>query len=188
MGSGSSDVGQKAMNEWTTDAHAIKIVEGNIALLDVEALVNAANKHLQLGGGVAGAIRSFGGPSIQEECDRLAPIEVGQAVITGGGNLKAKYVIHAVGPVNGEGDEETKLARATRSSLEIAETKKIKDIAFPAISTGIFGFPIEKGSEIMLRVTMDFLKHRDFPRVVLFCLYGREAYSVFVRTLEKLGR
>jgi O-acetyl-ADP-ribose deacetylase (regulator of RNase III) len=165
----------------------IRIVEGNIAVLKVEAVVNAANKFLQLGGGVAGAIRTYGGPAIQEECDRLAPIDVGQAAITGGGNLKAKYVIHAVGPVNGEGHEEAKLARATLSSLRIARDKKIKTIAFPAISTGIFGFPLEKCSEIMLQAALDFLKKNDFPKEILFCLYGQEAYSVFGKTLEKLS-
>jgi O-acetyl-ADP-ribose deacetylase (regulator of RNase III) len=165
----------------------IRIVEGNIAMLEVEAVVNAANKSLQLGGGVAGAIRTYGGPAIQEECDRLAPIKVGQAVITGGGNLKAKYVIHAVGPVSGEGDEEAKLASAALSSLRIARDKKIKTIAFPAISTGIFGFPLDKCSEIMLRAAADFLKKNDFPKEILFCLYGQEAYSLFARTLEKLS-
>ncbi len=169
------------------DGKKIRIVEGNIALLDVEAVVNAANKFLKLGGGVAGAIRTYGGPLIQEECDRLAPIDVGQAVITGGGNLKAKYVIHAVGPVNGEGNEEAKLASATLSSLRIAKEKKIKDIAFPAISTGIFGFPVEKCSEIMLQAAMDFLRKSDFPKEILFCLYGQEAYSVFLKTLDKLS-
>lgn len=169
------------------DGKKIRIVEGNIALLDVEAVVNAANKFLKLGGGVAGAIRTYGGPLIQEECDRLAPIDVGQAVITGGGNLKAKYVIHAVGPVNGEGNEEAKLASATLSSLRIAKEKKIKDIAFPAISTGIFGFPVEKCSEIMLQAAMDFLRKNDFPKEILFCLYGQEAYSVFLKTLDKLS-
>jgi O-acetyl-ADP-ribose deacetylase (regulator of RNase III) len=101
----------------------IRIVEGNIVFLDVEAVVNAANTQLKLGGGVAGAIRAHGGPSIQLECDRLAPIGVGQAVITGGGNLKAKSVIHAVGPVSGEGDEEAKLARATTSCLNLAKVR-----------------------------------------------------------------
>lgn len=176
------------MTEWTLDGKTIKIVEGNIALLDVEAVVNAANKHLQLGGGVAGAIRAYGGPSIQEECNRLAPIDVGQAVITGGGNLKAKYVIHAVGPMSGEGQEEAKLAGATLSSLRIAKEKKIKSIAFPAISTGIFGFSIETCSEIMIRITMDFLKKNAWPREVLFCLYGQKAFSIFQENLEKLSR
>ena len=165
----------------------IKIVEGNIALLEVDALVNAANKELRLGGGVAGAIRIHGGPSIQEECDRLAPIGVGEAVLTGGGNLKAKYVIHAVGPVQGEGEEETKLACATESSLRIAKDQKFRSLALPAISTGVYGFPLKECSRIMLRVARDFLRESDYPREVVFCLYGEEAYSVFVKGLAELS-
>lgn len=164
----------------------IKTVEGNIALLDVEAVVNAANKHLQLGGGVAGAIRTHGGPSIQAECDRLAPIEVGQAVITRGGNLKAKFVIHAVGPVHGEGEEESKLTRATLSCLQIACERKVRSLAIPAISTGIYGFPLRKCSQIMLQATRDFLRENRYPLEVVFCLYGEEAYSVFRKTLDTL--
>jgi O-acetyl-ADP-ribose deacetylase (regulator of RNase III) len=164
----------------------MRIVEGNIALLDVDAVVNAANKQLKLGGGVAGAIRVHGGPSVQAECDRLAPIEVGQAVITGGGNLKAKFVIHAVGPVHGEGDEEAKLSGATISCLKIAQDRKMRSLGVPAISTGIYGFPLQKCSEIMLRVTRDFLKDNEYPEEVVFCLYGEEAYSVFKRTLGLL--
>lgn len=174
------------MKEWKIGEKILRLVEGNIALLEVEAIVNAANKNLKLGGGVAGAIRTYGGPSIQEECDRLAPIEVGQAVITGGGNLKAKYVIHAVGPVYGEGDEERKLASATRASLEIARDRQIKSIAFPAISTGIFGFPMERCSQIMLPVAIDFLKNFEYPKEVIFCLYGQEAYQIFEATASKL--
>ncbi|MFQ6109650.1 MAG: macro domain-containing protein [Candidatus Aminicenantales bacterium] len=172
--------------EWTIDGKKIRLVEGNIALQEVEAVVNAANKSLILGGGVAGAIRNFGGPSIQEECNKIGTIEVGEAVITGAGNLKAKYVIHAVGPVYGEGDEDEKLARATLNSLRIAHQKKIKDIAFPAISTGIFHFPIQKCSEIMLKVAMEFLEKHDWPQEIVFCLYGEKAYSVFKNTLKKL--
>ena len=172
--------------EWTIDGKKIKLVEGNIALLEVEAIVNAANKSLILGGGVAGAIRNLGGPSIQEECNKIGPIEVGEAVITGAGNLKAKYVIHAVGPVYGEGDEDEKLARATMNSLRIANQKKIKDIAFPAISTGIFHFPIKRCSEIMLKAAMEFLENHDYPQEIVFCLYGEKAYSVFKSTLEQL--
>lgn len=174
------------MREWKLGSKTIRLVEGNIALLEVEAIVNAANKNLKLGGGVAGAIRSFGGPSIQEECDRLAPIEVGQAVITGAGKLKAKYVIHAVGPVYGEGDEERKLASATRRSLEIARDRQIKSIAFPAISTGIFGFPLGRCSEIMLREAIEFCRANDYPHLIIFCLYGQEAYKIFEATAEKL--
>ncbi len=164
----------------------IKLVEGNIVLLEVEAVVNAANKSLVLGGGVAGAIRSYGGPSIQEECNKIGPIQVGEAVITNAGKLKAKYVIHAVGPVSGEGEEEEKLRSTTLASLKIAEEKKIKDIAFPAISTGIFGFPIQRCSEIMLKTALEFLEKNDYPQEIIFCLYGHEAYSVFEKTLEEL--
>lgn len=174
------------MREWKIGEKILRLVEGNIALLETEAIVNAANKNLKLGGGVAGAIRTFGGPTIQQECDRLAPIEVGQAVITGGGKLKAKYVIHAVGPVFGEGDEEAKLASATRSSLEIARERQIESIAFPAISTGIFGFPLERCSQIMLPVAIDFLKKYEYPKIVVFCLYGQEAYHIFEATAERL--
>jgi O-acetyl-ADP-ribose deacetylase (regulator of RNase III) len=176
------------MDEWKTSRKKIRLVEGNIVLLDVEAVVNAANKSLILGGGVAGAIKKFGGPSIQEECNRIGPIDVGEAVLTGAGNLKARYVMHAVGPVYGEGDEEEKLAKATLNSLKLAQERKIKDIAFPAISAGIFGFPIQKCSEIMLKVAMEFLQKNDYPKEIIFCLYGEEAYSVFRNTLEKLSQ
>jgi O-acetyl-ADP-ribose deacetylase (regulator of RNase III) len=174
------------MKEWIYKGRKIRIAEGNIALLDVEAVVNAANRHLQLGGGVAGAIRAYGGPSIQGECDKLGPIEVGEAVLTGGGNLTARYVIHAVGPRMGEGDEAAKLAKATQSSLEIARRNKIQRVAFPAISTGIFGFPLRECSEIMLRSAIDFLKKNDVPKEIVFCLFGQEAHSVFLQALERL--
>ncbi len=176
------------MDEWKVNGRTLSLVEGNIALLDAEAIVNAANTSLVLGSGVAGAIKRFGGPSIQEECDRLAPIKVGEAVLTGGGNLKARYVIHAVGPVFGEGGEDEKLVGATRNSLKIARQKKIKSIAFPALSTGVFGFPIERCAEIMLRAAMDFLRDNDCPECILFCLYGQEALSVFKKTLASLSR
>jgi O-acetyl-ADP-ribose deacetylase (regulator of RNase III) len=175
------------MKELTVNKKKLKLTEGNIVLLDVEAVVNAANRSLVLGGGVAGAIRSYGGPSIQEECNRIGPIQVGEAVATKAGNLKAKYVIHAAGPVSGEAEEEEKLRNATLNSLKIAEEKKIKDIAFPAISTGIFGFPIERCSVIMLKAAVEFLEKHEYPQEIIFCLYGQEAYSVFEKTLEKLS-
>jgi len=178
------------MKEWTTNRKKIKLVEGNLALLDVEAVVNAANKNLVLGSGVAGAIRKFGGPSIQEECDKISPIAVGEAAITGGGRLKAKYVIHAVGPVYGEGNEDEKLEKAIMNSLKIARNKKINNLAFPAISTGIFMFPIKRCSEIMIKAAMDFLKDKENenPQEIIICLYGQEAYRVFQDTLDELSR
>jgi len=177
------------MKEWVTNEKKLKLEEGNLVLLDVEAVVNAANKNLILGGGVAGAIRQFGGPSIQEECNKIGPISVGEAVITGAGNLKAEYIIHAVGPVYGEGDEDAKLANASLNSLRIAKEKKIKSIAFPAISTGIFGFPLKRCSEIMIKAATDFLKNEDneYPKEIIFCLYGQEAFSVFKTSLEELA-
>lgn len=174
------------MDEWMINGKKLRIVEGNIVLLPVEAIVNAANKSLILGGGVAGAIRNAGGPSIQEECNEIGPIEVGEAVVTGGGRLKAKYVIHAVGPVYGEGDEDKKLEKATLNSLKIAQKKKLKSIAFPAISTGIFHFPIKRCSEIMIKAAMDFLKENEYPQEIILCLYGERAYSIFQRTFERM--
>ena len=176
------------MAEWSVNGRKLKLVEGNIVALHVDAIVNAANKSLILGGGVAGAIRNFGGPSIQEECNAIGPIEVGEAVITSGGNLKAEYVIHAVGPVYGEGDEDIKLANATLNSLKIAQKKKIKSIAFPAISTGIFHFPIKRCAEIMIKVAKDFLKTNTHPQEIILCLYGERAYSIFQGTYERMTR
>lgn len=174
------------MEEWTIKGRKLRLVEGNIVQLNVDALVNAANKSLILGGGVAGAIRNFGGPSIQEECNEIGPIEAGEAVMTGAGNLKASYVIHAVGPVYGEGDEDKKLANATLNSLKIASKNKLKSIAFPAISTGIFHFPIKRCSEIMIKVSLDFLKENEYPKEIILCLYGERAYSIFQSTFEKM--
>jgi O-acetyl-ADP-ribose deacetylase (regulator of RNase III) len=174
------------MSEWTIHRKKLRLVEGNIVALQVDAIVNAANKSLILGGGVAGAIRNFGGPQIQEECNAIGPIDVGEAVLTNAGNLKAHYVIHAVGPVYGEGDENIKLANAVSNSLKIAQKKEIKSIAFPAISTGIFRFPIKRCAEIMIKVCMDFLKENRYPEEVILCLYGERAYTIFQKTFERM--
>jgi O-acetyl-ADP-ribose deacetylase (regulator of RNase III) len=136
----------------------LELIEGDITEMQTDAIVNAANAQLTLGGGVAGAIRRKGGPQIQQDCNKIGGTYVGGAVITTGGNLKAKYVIHAVGPRMGEGDEDRKLKNATLNSLKIADEKTIKSISFPAISTGIFGFPIQRCAEIMLETTIDYLK------------------------------
>jgi O-acetyl-ADP-ribose deacetylase (regulator of RNase III) len=127
-------------SEYKINDTDLLLVEGDITDQDTDAIVNPANAMLQLGAGVAGAIREKGGETIQEECDRLGGTYVGGAVMTGGGNLKAKHVIHAVGPRMGEGDEDTKLRNATMNSLLLAEEHDLKSIAFPAIGTGVFGF------------------------------------------------
>ncbi|WP_372897045.1 macro domain-containing protein [Stieleria sp.] len=119
----------------------LELLEADITELEVDAIVNAANEHLKLGGGVAGAIRKRGGPSIQKECDRIGGTPVGTAVITGAGDLPFRHVIHAVGPKMGEGDEDRKLASAVRASLALADRHGLRSIALPAISTGNFGVP-----------------------------------------------
>jgi O-acetyl-ADP-ribose deacetylase len=166
----------------------IALVEGDITELDVDAIVNAANEHLVLGGGVAGAIRRKGGPSIQAECDTIGGCPVGLAAITTGGDLKAKYVIHAVGPRMGEGNEDQKLRNATLNSLALADENKLRSIAFPAISTGIFGYPIEKCAKIMLTATAEYLKGQTALQKVIFCLFGNDAYTVFEAQLRKLKK
>lgn len=165
----------------------IKLVQGDITEMDTEAIVNAANAQLQLGGGVAGAIRRKGGPAIQEECNKIGKTFVGGAVITTGGNLKAKYVIHAVGPMMGEGDEDNKLRNATLNSLILADEKRIKSISFSAISTGIFGYPIERCAQVMLENTIEYLKkHKTKIERIVFCLYTPADYAVFEKKLNSL--
>ncbi len=162
----------------------IRLVKGDITELAVDAIINAANAHLQMGGGVAGAILRKGGQSIQDECDKIGFTPVGQAALTGGGNLKAKYVIHAVGPRMGEGDEDNKLLGATLDSLKIAQQRQLRTIAFPAISTGIFGYPLDRCAKIMLTVTKEFLAKNSIPREVIFCLYDDKAYRIFESVLN----
>jgi len=164
----------------------LELVEGDITECDVDAIVNAANEFLQLGGGVAGAIRRKGGPKIQEECNKIGRIKVGEAVITTGGNLKARYVIHAVGPRMGEGNEDEKLRNATLNSLRVAVENKLRSIAFCAISTGIFGYPIERCAKIMLSNVLEFLKkEKTTIEKVVFCLYGEKPYEVFEAELNR---
>jgi O-acetyl-ADP-ribose deacetylase (regulator of RNase III) len=161
-------------------------MEGDITELDVDAIVNAANAQLILGGGVAGAIRDKGGSSIQEECLKAGGSYVGEAVITGAGNLKSKHVIHAVGPRMGEGDEDSKLENATQNTLQVAIDNKLNSVAFPAISTGIFGFPIERCAEIMISTTKRFLEKNEAPTYVIFCLWGEDNYKIFEKNLSDL--
>lgn len=163
----------------------LELVLGDITEMDTEAIVNAANANLILGGGVAGAIRRKGGPEIQEECNRIGGTFVGGAVKTTGGNLKAKYVIHAVGPRMGEGNEDEKLKNATLNSLKLAYEENIKNISFPAISTGVFGFPIARCAQIMLQTTIDYLKGQTGLEKVVFCLFGQDNFKVFENQLKQ---
>ena len=174
----------------TISKASIELVQGDITDLETETIVNAANGRLKMGGGVAGAIRRRGGPSIQRECDEIlyrhGPVPTGGAVITKGGNLKAKYVIHAVGPRLGEGDEDEKLRRATLNSLKLADEYGLRSMAFPAVSTGIFGFPKDRCAKIMLSTTIEYLKGKTNLNKVVFCLYDTETFEIFKRELQRL--
>lgn len=166
----------------------LELTQGDITHLDTDAIVNAANTALHLGGGVAGAIRRKGGPRIQEACDRIGGIQVGEAVITTGGNLNAKYVIHAVGPKHGEEHEDAKLKDATLNSLILADKSSLKSIAFPAIGTGIFGFPKDRCAVIMLSTTIAYLEGPTKLVRVVYCLYDRNTFDIFKLNLQSLIR
>jgi O-acetyl-ADP-ribose deacetylase (regulator of RNase III) len=163
----------------------LELLDDDITEMQTDAIVNAANDRLILGGGVAGAIRRKGGPEIQQECNKIGGTFVGGAVITTAGNLKAKHVIHAVGPRMGEGNENEKLKNATLNSLKVADENNLKSISFPAISAGIFGFPIERCAEIMLKTTIDYLKGQTGLEKVVFCLFGNDSYNVFENRLKQ---
>jgi len=164
----------------------LELTQGDITDQTTDAIINAANAALQMGGGVAGAVRRMGGPKIQEECNRIGGTHVGGAVITTGGNLAAKYVIHAVGPRRGEEHEDTKLKDATLNSLFLADKNHLKSIAFPAISTGIFGFPRDRCATIMLSTTIAYLEGPTKLEKVVYCLYDQKTFEIFKRTLQSL--
>ncbi|MFQ5481217.1 MAG: macro domain-containing protein [Nitrospinaceae bacterium] len=165
----------------------IELHQGDITESDADGIVNAANSQLILGAGVAGAIRDKGGPGIQEECQRIGHCPAGGAVVAAGHQLKARFVIHAVGPRQGEGDEAAKLRDATRQSLERAEEHGMTSIAFPAISTGVFGFPVGDCARIMLQTVRDHLSGQTGIRRVSFVLFDSGTFQVFAETLQALG-
>jgi O-acetyl-ADP-ribose deacetylase len=167
------------------DSTVLDLLEGDITDLEIDALVNAANEHLQLGAGVAGAIRERGGPSIQEECDRIGGTPVGTAVMTGAGKLRARQVIHAVGPRYGEGDEDRKLSAAVRSALALADRNALKSIALPAISTGTFGFPVDRAARVMLTEIHRYIQGGTKLERVVVCLFGDDTFQTFRRELRR---
>ena len=160
--------------------------QGDVTESDCEAVVNAANTDLMLGAGVAGAIRRKGGPQVQAECDRIGPIALGEAAVTTGGNLKARYVIHAAGMRLGAPVSERSLRDTTRNSLKRATEKGIGSVAFPAIGTGIGGFPIKRCAEVMLEEIRDHLKREQIPQRVEIVLFDDAALNAFEQALENL--
>ncbi len=168
----------------------IEIVQGDIARQpDVEAVVNAANAFLAPGGGVAGAIHRAAGPGLYEECRPLAPIRTGECVITGGHNLPNRYVIHCLGPVYGKDKPEaTLLANCYRNALKLAEEKQIASVAFPAISAGIFGYPLPQAAQVALQTVAQMAPQLRFVKRIRFVLFDAKAYETFARTLAQLGK
>jgi O-acetyl-ADP-ribose deacetylase (regulator of RNase III) len=167
---------------------AIDLAQGDITQQDADAIVNAANTSLLGGGGVDGAIHRAAGPELLQECRTLAGCATGDAKMTRGYRLKAKYVIHAVGPVyrDGRHGEAELLASAYRRSLELAAGHHLKSIAFPAISTGAYGYPVEDAARVSLRTIVNFLLEHDEPMLVRVVLFGTPAYETQRRVLEEL--
>jgi O-acetyl-ADP-ribose deacetylase (regulator of RNase III) len=167
----------------------LEIIDGDITRQDTEAIVNAANEQLRVGGGVDGAINRAGGPKIQEEARKIGYCPTGQAVLTTGGNLKAKFVIHTVGPVykNGVSGEPELLASCYRESLKLASARGIKSLSFPSISTGIFGYPLADAAKTALGTVKAYLKEHPEIELVRFVLFGQEAFTAYAAALEKMG-
>ncbi|MCX8095178.1 MAG: macro domain-containing protein [Caldisericia bacterium] len=180
----------KVLKEESFNEKTIQVVMGDITEEETDAIVNAANRHLSHGGGVAGAIVKKGGLVIQEESNKIiearGPLKTGEAVITTAGNLPCKYVIHTVGPVWGEGDEEEKLKKAIESALQVATENLISSISIPAISCGIFGFPKKRGTEIIYKTVKDYLKKRQTTiKLVRLIGIGDEIPNLFKEAMEE---
>ena len=175
---------------WDIRSTAIELVQGDITLQAVDCLVNAANSRLAGGGGVDGAIHRRGGPAIMAETAEKYPdgCPTGSAVITRAGQLAAKYVIHAVGPVwsGGERREGELLAAAFRRSLELAMEHDCQSIAFPALSTGAYRFPLDRAAEIGLATAAEFLRVNEQPKLVRFVLFDEQALGTFEKAMQRL--
>jgi len=172
----------------TVGRSKLELVQGDITQQDTQAIVNAANSSLLGGGGVDGAIHRAGGPQILEECRRIGGCPPGEARITSGGRLKAKYVIHTVGPIyrdGGHGEPET-LSNAYHNSLALASQRGIQSVAFPSISTGAYGYPIEQAARIALQTAMAYLGAHPEIELVRFVLFGSAAYQAYDKTLKAL--
>lgn len=169
----------------------LELVQGDITALDTDAIVNAANRRLAHGGGVAAAIARAGGPAIQRESTawvrQHGEVRTGSAAITSGGDLKAEYVIHAVGPVY-DASAPVKaaqgLASAVRAALRVAEEHDLRSIALPAISTGIYGYPPAEAAGVMLKAAIDYIRGGTRLERIVFCLYGESTFNIFVKALE----
>ena len=166
----------------------LALVQGDITKEETDAIVNAANSGLRGGGGVDGAIHRAGGPSIMEECRKIGYCPTGQAVVTAGGKLKAKHVIHTVGPVykGGARGEANLLKSAYLESLKQATKKDVKSVSFPAISAGIYGYPLNEAAHIAIKTTIDYMKENKGIELVRFVLFDEKIYNIFSEELRKI--
>lgn len=166
----------------------IQLLQGDITAIEVDAIVNAANNDLILGGGVAGAIRSKGGPAIQQECNKIGAIRVGDAAVTSGGTLKAKYIIHAASMALGSETTANTLRNSVKNSLIKTEQYKITSIAFPAIGTGVAGFPVAGCARIMLDEVISYLDKKPHLQKVYFVLYDKITFQAFREELDAMSK
>jgi len=164
----------------------IELVQADITQLEVDAIVNAANNSLLGGSGVDGAIHRAAGPLLLAECSTIGGCPTGEARITKGYDLKAKHVIHTVGPVwqGGQNNESILLANCYRNSLKLAVENRYSSVAFPNISTGIYGFPKGEAAEIAIREVQSFLDSKNFIKQVIFCCYDNQNYSIYNKILQ----
>lgn len=178
----------EALKEVQVGSVKLRLIKGDLTEADVDAIVNAANSRLQHGGGVAGAIVRKGGHSIQEESSAIGHVPVGGVALTGAGKLKARHVIHAVGPMWGEGNEDAKLRSAVRSTLKLAAERGFKTLAMPAISAGIFGFPKAQCAHLIIEEIQLFVgtEKSSFETVDLY-LMDPEIIGFFENELERIG-
>ncbi|TVR37818.1 MAG: macro domain-containing protein [Bacteroidia bacterium] len=174
----------------TTGYTRLELILGNIAHQpDADAVVNAANAQLRTGGGVAGAIHRAAGPGLENECRPLAPIQPGQAVITGAHNLPNKYVIHCLGPVYGhDKPEDELLADCYRNALRLAEKNRVKSIAFPAISTGVFGYPIREAASIAIETIMKTIPELKEVKLIRMVLFAEKDLEIFREAYKKVSK
>lgn len=168
----------------------VEVVQGDITRQDTEAIGNAANSRLAGGGGVDGAIHRAGGPAILSELKaKYKSCPTGSAVITGGGNLKAKHVIHAVGPIySGSPKDAELLSNAYRASLELCTLHNLSSISFPSISTGVYGYPVEEASRVALKTVKDYLKDHPEIKLVRFVLFDSKTYGTYEEALRELSQ
>jgi O-acetyl-ADP-ribose deacetylase (regulator of RNase III) len=179
--------GEAFMTTRTLNGIVLALQEGDITKVQAEAIVNAANSALAGGGGVDGAIHRAAGPGLMAECRKLGGCPTGSAVATTAGDLSAKYIFHAVGPVyNARPEDEVLLRRAYQSCLDLAEKHAVQSIVFPSLSTGAYGYPLTPAAHIALTTVIEHLQHPSSLRQVIFALFGRQAYTVFEQELNQL--